>query len=239
MLAQSAQRRALRCPSWSAGPCPRLAFAHLLRANSPAPQLPHKRKLHRILPTHGSPNVLLCSRSITGTTAAQNGPVIQICSQCGALLLEPAEKCTFCDSPLVAQDEAPEPVPVGVSAPADPAANTGYAPLTVEPEWRREVSRRLEAYRVASPLSVSAKTNNLLRILAFAHPPNELTNPPSPQLPHKRKLHRILPTHGSPNVLLCSRSITGTTAAQKRTSDTNLLAVRRAFARARRKMHFL
>ena len=74
--------------------------------------------------------------------------MIQICSQCGALLLEPAEKCTFCDSPLVAQDETPEPVPVGVSAPADPAANTGYAPLTVEPEWRREVSRRLEAYRV-------------------------------------------------------------------------------------------
>ena len=70
--------------------------------------------------------------------------MIQICSQCGALLLEATDNCSFCDAPLVETDENLEPVPVGVSAPvvtdetADPA----------EPEWRREVSRRLEAYRV-------------------------------------------------------------------------------------------
>ncbi|MGA9181817.1 MAG: RDD family protein, partial [Candidatus Acidiferrales bacterium] len=76
---------------------------------------------------------------------AQNGPVIQICSQCGALLLEPAENCTFCDAPLVASDETSEPVPVGVSARADSPADNS---ISVEPEWRLEVSRRLEAYRV-------------------------------------------------------------------------------------------
>jgi uncharacterized RDD family membrane protein YckC len=92
--------------------------------------------------------MLVCSGSVTGTTAAQNGPVIQICSHCGALLLEPAEKCTFCDALLVAPDETSEPVAVGLSAPADSAASSGYAPVSLEPEWRREVSRRLEAYRV-------------------------------------------------------------------------------------------
>jgi uncharacterized RDD family membrane protein YckC len=77
--------------------------------------------------------------------------VIQICSHCGALLLEPAKNCTFCDAPLVvASDETPEPAPVGVSAPGDFAAraNSGNAAISVEPEWRTEVSRRLEAYRV-------------------------------------------------------------------------------------------
>ena len=76
--------------------------------------------------------------------------MIQICSQCGALLLEPAEKCTFCDAPLVvASDETFEPVPVGVSARAEIREESPANPaISVEPEWRMEVSRRLEAYRV-------------------------------------------------------------------------------------------
>ena len=71
-------------------------------------------------------------------------PVIQICKQCGALLLDAASNCNFCDAPLVESDENLEAVPVGVSAPieADETADSA------EPEWRREVSRRLEAYRV-------------------------------------------------------------------------------------------
>ncbi|MGB9007122.1 MAG: hypothetical protein WCC18_00800, partial [Candidatus Acidiferrales bacterium] len=61
-------------------------------------------------------------------------------------MLEPAEKCTFCDAPLVvASDETSEPVPVGVSARSESPANPA---ISVEPEWRTEVSRRLEAYRV-------------------------------------------------------------------------------------------
>jgi len=76
---------------------------------------------------------------LTGTSAAQNGPVIQICSKCGALLLEETDTCSFCDGPLVAEDSlVPQPVAVGAS----------HQETEPEPEWRREVSRRLEEYRV-------------------------------------------------------------------------------------------
>jgi uncharacterized RDD family membrane protein YckC len=61
--------------------------------------------------------------------------VIRICSQCGALSLEDVEKCSFCDFPFSETRTISEPVAVGAHAPAD------------EPEWRREVSRRLEQYR--------------------------------------------------------------------------------------------
>jgi len=85
--------------------------------------------------------------------------VIHICSQCGALLLEDAATCTFCDSPL---DGAPQPVAVSagsrpagesVSTAANPSARSrGSSPapavsIALEPEWRREVSRRLAEYR--------------------------------------------------------------------------------------------
>jgi uncharacterized RDD family membrane protein YckC len=63
--------------------------------------------------------------------------VIRICSQCGALLLEDSENCSFCDNPLAENLSASEQVAVGVSASAS-------AP---EPEWRREVNRRLVEYR--------------------------------------------------------------------------------------------
>jgi uncharacterized RDD family membrane protein YckC len=71
-------------------------------------------------------------------------PVIQICKHCSALLLEAADNCSFCDAPLVDVDENLEAVPVGVSAPVV----TDETADSAEPEWRREVSRRLEAYRV-------------------------------------------------------------------------------------------
>ena len=90
--------------------------------------------------------VLLSWRS-TGTSAAQNGPVIRICDKCGALLLDEAEECSFCrvdaeqneqdqlEQDHLEQDQVPEAVAVGVAAQAE------------EPEWRREVSRRLQEYR--------------------------------------------------------------------------------------------
>jgi uncharacterized RDD family membrane protein YckC len=86
-------------------------------------------------------------------TAAQNGPVIQICSHCGALLLEDVENCSFCDAPLAEAGDNSEPFAVSVSAPNafHNASHTDDDPDTAssaEPEWRREVSRRLEAYRV-------------------------------------------------------------------------------------------
>jgi uncharacterized RDD family membrane protein YckC len=86
-------------------------------------------------------------------TAAQNGPVIQICRQCGALLLEDVENCSFCDAPLAESGENSEPAGIRVPAPeiSHGASATNDDPDTVscaQPEWRREVSRRLEAYRV-------------------------------------------------------------------------------------------
>jgi uncharacterized RDD family membrane protein YckC len=86
-------------------------------------------------------------------TAAQNGPVIQICRHCGALLLEDVENCSFCDAPLAESGDNSEPIAVTVSAPetfrrASSANDDPDAASSAEPEWRREVSRRLEAYRV-------------------------------------------------------------------------------------------
>ena len=62
--------------------------------------------------------------------------MIRICSQCGALSLEDVEKCSICDLPFVETGtNSQEPVAVGAYATAP------------EPEWRREVSRRLAQYR--------------------------------------------------------------------------------------------
>jgi uncharacterized RDD family membrane protein YckC len=63
--------------------------------------------------------------------------VIRICPKCCALLLEDAPKCSFCDVSLSDEVSADEPVAVGVPATAEGE----------EPEWRREVVRRLEEYR--------------------------------------------------------------------------------------------
>lgn len=89
-------------------------------------------------PAARTPAAVIASRgSITGTSAAQNGPVIRICPQCGALLLEDAEYCSYCDASLAVNGENAEPVAVGISTPIE----------AEEPEWRREVARRLEEYR--------------------------------------------------------------------------------------------
>jgi uncharacterized RDD family membrane protein YckC len=89
--------------------------------------------------------------------------VIQICKHCGALLLEAADNCSFCEAPLVDADEHLEPVSVAVSA---STANDETAD-SAEPEWRREVSRRLEAYRVRRG---RPRPNDLQTGLPFAAP---------------------------------------------------------------------
>lgn len=80
--------------------------------------------------------------SLTGQSAAQNGPVIQTCTQCGAVNDVDAERCVFCDA-LFSVPEVEASAVYGV--PQRPAPVEGN--LAVEPEWRREVSHRLEAYR--------------------------------------------------------------------------------------------
>jgi uncharacterized RDD family membrane protein YckC len=72
------------------------------------------------------------------SSAAQNGPVIRICSKCGALLLNESARCSLCEAPLEDRSRAAEAARVGGET-ADPD-DSGQ-------EWRREVSRRLEEYR--------------------------------------------------------------------------------------------
>jgi uncharacterized RDD family membrane protein YckC len=65
-------------------------------------------------------------------------------------LLEDADNCSFCDAPLAAAGENLESVAVGVAT-SSRGASTRPALTSadsVEPEWRLEVSRRLEDYRV-------------------------------------------------------------------------------------------
>jgi uncharacterized RDD family membrane protein YckC len=64
--------------------------------------------------------------------------VIRICSKCGALLVDDHRHCSFCETPLVEDDEVLQPVASAEASSEDAS----------EPEWRREVSRRLEQYRV-------------------------------------------------------------------------------------------
>ena len=66
--------------------------------------------------------------------------MIRICSKCGALLLDDSESCSFCAvdaSESRLNGKVPEPVAVAA----------GSVDETPEPEWRVEVSRRLEQYR--------------------------------------------------------------------------------------------
>jgi uncharacterized RDD family membrane protein YckC len=65
--------------------------------------------------------------------------VIKTCQYCGAVNGEPTEICCFCDAPLDSVR--------GPSASRRVATPT-EGNLAVEPEWRREVSSRLRAYRV-------------------------------------------------------------------------------------------
>jgi len=63
--------------------------------------------------------------------------VIRICSKCGALLLDDSENCSFCNAPP--EDRGEIRAPDAVKAAASDRSG--------EPEWRVEVSRRLEQYR--------------------------------------------------------------------------------------------
>ncbi|HVB58440.1 MAG TPA: RDD family protein [Candidatus Acidoferrales bacterium] len=65
--------------------------------------------------------------------------MIRICSKCGALLLEDASKCCFCDIPDDT-DQTARPIRASAAALAEP-------PESDEPEWHREVARRLGEYR--------------------------------------------------------------------------------------------
>ncbi|MGH9738656.1 MAG: RDD family protein [Candidatus Acidiferrales bacterium] len=103
---------------------------------------------------------------LTGTSAAQNGPVIRICPKCGALLLDDTDSCSFCSAEAAENHAFLEPVGAAARSSASDAARSSRAiPVSrgsgaaaavapalertesAEPDWRDEVSRRLEQYR--------------------------------------------------------------------------------------------
>jgi len=79
-------------------------------------------------------NLVGCFRSSGFRSAAQNEPVIQVCSQCGAVSNQAVDVCPFCEAALVVPQAAH-------------ASQARAAASAEEPEWRREVARRLEVYR--------------------------------------------------------------------------------------------
>ncbi len=97
------------------------------------------------------------------TSAAQNGPVLQICPQCGAVSSANASACSLCDSPFTPGEEtsvvssaqrnsAPslefDPKVQSDSQQAELAEpQSAIAVESAEPEWRLELARRLHAYR--------------------------------------------------------------------------------------------
>ena len=74
----------------------------------------------------------------TASSAAQNGQLIQTSKNCGAVYPERAQSCLYCGLALSSEEET--------SADA-PAIAPTEGNLAVQPDWRREVTRRLKAYR--------------------------------------------------------------------------------------------
>ena len=110
-------------------------------------------------------------------SAAQNEPVIQVCSQCGAVSNQAVDVCPFCESAF-ANAQPPHVMQSRSSAPSE------------EPEWRREVARRMEVYRSRRhPLQEEEEESQ--PILPFNHnsSPDVITTATAP-----RTLARLRPT---------------------------------------------
>lgn len=88
------------------------------------------------LPGFSFSRVVVSFPRSTGNSAAQKPPVIRICPKCGALLLDDTEDCSFCKVPDEREREQ-----------SRRAAGESRALDAGEPEWRAEVSRRLQQYR--------------------------------------------------------------------------------------------
>jgi uncharacterized RDD family membrane protein YckC len=129
---------------------------------------------HRFLPftlLRHSANI----SSVKARSAAQNEPVIQVCSQCGAVSNQDVEVCPFCESPFSAQ-----PAPVAALA---PSSSSG------EPEWRQEVARRLEVYRSRRPHAEGEAARAQSPLPFIAERPAIITTATAP-----RTLARLRPT---------------------------------------------
>jgi uncharacterized RDD family membrane protein YckC len=124
--------------------------------------------------------------------------VIRICSKCGALLLDDAESCSFC-----AVDAAER----GQAGKFSESVAVAVKPLeeTPEPEWRMEVSRRLELYRARRGYARNDESQSGLPFnqhapaVHEAHEDNEDIELPEP--PRPRPAQRL--TRGAERVDIC------------------------------------
>lgn len=93
------------------------------------------------------------------TVRSAKRTVIQTCLQCGAINGAEARTCCLCDTRL---SENPDAIPVPVLAQVGSGGNPA-----VEPDWRSEVSRKVEAYQVrhGRPRDIRVQPD-----LAFAPP---------------------------------------------------------------------
>jgi uncharacterized RDD family membrane protein YckC len=100
--------------------------------------------------------------------------VIKTCQHCGAVNGEPAEICCFCDAPLGHSGRTG--VLRRVIIPTE-------GNLAVEPEWRREVSDRLHAYRARRHGGAAANLQSALPFsggLQVESAPDEAVSSPAP-----------------------------------------------------------
>jgi uncharacterized RDD family membrane protein YckC len=150
------------------------------RNRAQAKRLPHTpQKTASLLHLRNSTRAMM-GRSFTGTSAAQNIPVIRICSKCGALLMDDAEGCSFCEVP---EDPAMlQPVTAGKAEEDE----------TVEPEWRQEVNRRLQQYRARRRGAAIDETQT---DLPFREPPKPAREQQIeiPERPQPRPVAKIAP----------------------------------------------
>jgi len=104
--------------------------------------------------------------------------VIHICPKCGALLLEDAQNCAFCDVPLLENCEVPQPVSAGAAG--------------EQPDWRREVARRLDEYRARRRRLHLDDPETELPLFTEPNLEEEFHERPRPRLPHRqRKAERV------------------------------------------------
>lgn len=122
--------------------------------------------------------IIFSGKSATIAWSANYGPqrktnrVIQVCSQCGAVNNQPVEVCPFCEA-VFASPEPSAPVSAGAAE---------------EPEWRREVARRLEVYRSRRHDKAPPQSQPVLSFGA-EHSPGVITTAVAP-----RTIARIRPT---------------------------------------------
>lgn len=93
------------------------------------------------------------------TVRSAKRTVIQTCLQCGAINGAEARTCCLCDTRLSENSDA-------IAVPA-PGQLTGDGSLAVEPDWRSEVSQRLEDYHARRG---RPRDNRIQPELAFAPP---------------------------------------------------------------------